>query len=416
MPFNSIQIHPSGNFKICCFSGSSLGEHGIVQDENGVTMNIMTHDIKDAINSELHKNLRLAQSKNKRHSVCEVCWMRDDAANDSYRTGRTDFFKKYDTATTVETAATKMKLNGSIEPMLLSLDIRFGNLCNAKCIHCMPMYSNMWYEDHLRLYRTTKYTSGSETYEIYSKNGVLKSTMSDNKWWETERWWQQFDSIKENLRTIYVTGGEPFLVPAHDTMLDKLIEDGLCKNIDLEYDSNFSVINPKILSKLSKFKSVTISASFEDIEDRFELIRFPLKFDKVINNLKMVKDYGVEISAVSSCLGIYTAFAPLRVVPYFQDLGFTEIRFRLLRAPIVYDLKWLNRKQKEIILNRYEKTNIGNKNTKMLIGYLENTLNESSDKMLQQFVGHMNSLDKIRGTDWKKTMPDVVELVQEHII
>jgi sulfatase maturation enzyme AslB (radical SAM superfamily) len=276
------------------------------------------------------------------------------------------------------------------------------------------MYSNSWYEDHIRLNNTTKYFAGNEEYEIYSKNGVLKSTMSDNRWWETERWWQQFDSIKGNLKTIYVTGGEPFLVPAHDIMLDKLIEDNLCSNIDLEYDSNLSVINPKILNKLSKFKSVNISASFEDIEKRFELIRFPLKFDKIINNLKMIKDYGVDISAVSSCLGIYTAYAPLRLIPYFQDLGFTKIRFRLLRAPIIYDLKWLPRKQKEIILKRYENTNIGIRNSKMITGYLQNNLDEQSIPMIKQFIGHMNSLDKIRGTDWKSVMPDVVDLVKDY--
>jgi organic radical activating enzyme len=417
MPFNSIQIHPSGNFKICCFSGSEKGEHGIVTDEADTVMNIMTHDIKDALNSKLHKELRLAQSENKRHTVCEVCWKKDDASVQSYRTGRTYFFNKndYNTATTVDSAASKMKLDGSIDPNLLSLDIRFGNLCNAKCIHCTPMYSNAWYEDHIRLYGKIKYPVGNEEYEIYMKNGVLKSTMSDSKWWETARWWQQFDTIKENLRTIYVTGGEPFLVPAHDIMLDKLIQDGLCKNIDLEYDSNFSVINPKILSKLSKFRSVTIAASFEDIEDRFELIRFPLKFNRVVNNLKMVKDYGVEVSAISSCLGIYTAFAPSRLVPYFQDLGFTDFRFRLLRNPAVYDLQWLPKKQKEIILNSYEKTNLGNKNTKALTGYLNNTLNKSSEPMTRQFVGHMNSLDKIRGTNWKQTMPDVAELVKDFI-
>ena len=47
-------------------------------------------------------------------------------------------------------------------------------------------------------------------------------------------------------------------------------------------------------------------------------------------------------------------------------------------------------------------------------GYLQNNMDEQSIPMIKQFIGHMNSLDKIRGTDWKSVMPDVAELVQDY--
>lgn len=410
LPFSSIQIHPSGNFKVCCFSGND-GNHGIGTDEDDQVMNIMTHDIEDALNSKLHKEIRLAQSKNERHPCCEVCWARDDAAGHSHRTHQNKTFANYEEAITLEQAPSVMKEDGSVNSVLVGLDIRFGNLCNAKCIHCFPMYSNSWYEDHIRLFKTTTYYAGPKAFKIYSKNGVLKSDMSDNRWWETDRWWQQFDKIKHRLRNIYVTGGEPFLVPAHDIMLDNLIAADLAKNIHLSYDTNLSVINPKILNKLAKFKSVSISASFEDIEDRFELIRYPLKFDKVVQNLKLVKDYGVNITEVSSCLGIYTANAVTRIVPYFQDLGFSKFRLRLLRAPAIYDLKWLPDASKQKLIEKHKNSNLGNINTKMLTGYLENTMGQHNPQMIQAFVKHMDSLDSIRNTNWRAVMPDVVELI-----
>lgn len=416
LPFTSIQIHPSGNFKVCCFSGHKAS-HAIAIDDNGKPMNIMTHDIGDAVNSKLHKELRLAMSQNKRHDICGVCWMRDDAANQSYRLNRNSVFSKYDGITNPSIAELSMNADGSIaSDNLLALDIRFGNLCNAKCIHCFPMYSNAWYEDHVKLYGNSSFSLGDGiSYNIYTKDGVFKSPMSDSKWWESERWWQQFDSIKDKLKLIYVTGGEPFLVPAHDEMLDRLISADLSKNIDLEYDSNLSALNPKILSKLSKFKSASISASFEDIEDRFELIRYPLKFGKIVENLKLIEKYGVKVSEISSCLGIYTAFAPTRMMPFFDDLGFNKLRFRLLRMPELFDLRHLHPTQKQKIITRYQNSNVGIKNSRLITGYLNNTMNEWSESKLKDFVKHMNRLDKIRGTDWKSVMPDVVDLVYDYV-
>lgn len=385
--------------------------------ENNTPMNIMTHDIADAVNSKTHKELRLAMSQNKRHDNCSVCWEREDAANHSYRTGRNSVFQMYKGITSPETAESHMKADGSIDTdNMLSLDIRFGNLCNAKCIHCFPMYSNAWYEDHIKLYGNSTFSIGDGVnYDIYIKNGIFKSQMSDVRWWESDRWWQQFESIQNKLKLIYITGGEPFLVPAHEEMLDRLITNNLAKDIILEYDSNMSALNPKILTKLSKFKSVLISASFEDIDDRFELIRYPLKFNKIVENLKTVEKYGVQISEISSCLGIYTAFAPMRLMPFFDDIGFSKLRLRLLRKPELFDLRNLHPSQKQKIIEKYSNTNIGVRNTRMIVGYLNNTMNEWSEQNLKNFVKHMNKLDKIRGTDWKSVMPDVVDLVHDYV-
>ena len=85
LPWSSIQINPSGDFKICCFSGeynndsASNLNHGMSVDDEGNVMNVMTHSIMDALNSETHKKIRLAQSRNERHPMCKVCWDRDDA-------------------------------------------------------------------------------------------------------------------------------------------------------------------------------------------------------------------------------------------------------------------------------------------------------------------------------------------------
>ena len=95
LPFSSIQINSSGNYKVCCFTGEITenakvrggfqNNYGIALDKDGKVMHVLTHSIEEAINSETHKSLRLAQSKDERHPACHVCWVKDDGHDSSYR-------------------------------------------------------------------------------------------------------------------------------------------------------------------------------------------------------------------------------------------------------------------------------------------------------------------------------------------
>ena len=411
LPFSSIQINPGGDFKVCCFSGSH-GNHGMAEEDDGTMMNIMTHDIEEAFNSVLHREIRLAQSKDERHPCCEVCWIRDDAAGASHRTVRSNRMREFDGTVKLEDAGAAMNPDGTIDrPVLVDLDIRFGNLCNAKCLHCGPIYSNLWYEDYVRFERKTKFNVGAKTYNIRSENGVLKSDLTDNKWWETDRWWSQFDRIKGRLRKIYVTGGEPFLVPAHDEMLDRLIAAGLACSIEMWYDTNLSAINPRILTKLGHFKRVYISVSLDDVEERYELFRNPLKVGKLVENLKLLGKYNLTANEISSCIGIPTATSILRLVPFFGEIGYDMYRLRLLRHPAEFDLKHLPRAEKIKLIDRHQNSNVGHRNSVMIMGYLRNNLDVEDPGMVQRFIKRMDAHDSMRRTDWRSVMPDVAEMV-----
>lgn len=433
LPWSSIQINPSGNFKICCFSGND-GNHGIGTDELGQPMNILTHSISDALNSNLHKELRLAQSRNERHPVCRVCWDRELAharqmSESQYEVGSSSVVS-HRMARTFEQLADKpgavnmadadkmMQPDGSINNLPIHLDIRFSNLCNSKCLQCEPQYSNLWYADHVVLNRTDEFNVGHMKYKIFrDSNGKLTSDLP--KWHDSPVWWSQFDEIKARLTDIYVVGGEPFVQPAHDEMLDRLIAAGLAENITLEYDTNLTVINNKILERLNKFKRIRLAVSLDDTEDRYELIRYPCKWERLMENLGRLKGlYNVEDLRISMCIGTISIFAPSRVIPLFRSLGHNMFPIRLLRSPICYDLAFLPPEIKTKIIERYDSIDLEDRYKGSIIGYLKNNLNRHTpaacENQLRSFVARMDTLDGLRNTDWRATLPDVVELLSEH--
>lgn len=439
LPWSSIEINPSGNFKICCFSGNldlkNIGEnaHGMAVDENGKIMNIMTHSIQEALNSKYHKEIRLAQSKDERHHMCKVCWDRDDAnATANQPTTSLRFARSFkqlpnlDNAITIHKAPDLLTVDGSLDETPISLDLRFTNVCNMKCIMCSSIYSNQWYEDEMKIYNKTTLNVGPKSYKIQKVNGVYKTEMP--AWHNSENWWNQFELIKHRIRHLYLTGGEPFIVKGHDILLDKLIESGLSSNVILEYDTNLSVINDKILDKLKNFKQIVLSISCDDINEQYELIRFPGKFSTMLENLQKLKDRNIGIRHLSSCVGIYSLYSPIRLYNYFTKLGYTNEQstekidmysFRLLRAPPHANIGLLPRDVKLKVIDVYQQSNLPMKWKNFLCSYLQNNMDihteEACIRSTKDHISYLNTLDELRGTNWKKTFPEIVELLKDYL-
>lgn len=444
MPWSSIMILPSGDFKICCFTGHKVDgveTHGVTVDDNGKVMNVLTHDIMDAMNSKWHKELRLAQSKGERHPICTVCWDRDDAAETqgeiptslrvvrSYYQNEWGYINMPDRpggypmigSLTEENADKWMEEDGSIRTMPVSLDIRFSNLCNSKCIMCEPLYSTLWYEDQTLVNGKDFFDVGTQRYNIIKKNVGRRATYTDDMpdWNDDPRWWDQFDKLAPHLRHVYVTGGEPFIQPVHDVFIQKLIERGYAKHIVMEYDTNLTVLNPKILKMLKEFKDVIIRVSLDGVGEQYNLIRFPAKFDRVMENIKLLEEYGLndKIVNITCCIGIYSIFAPIEHHNYFKPLGYTQFQNRLLIYPEQVNIVNLPRSIKEKVINIYENSGISGFDSKHVVGFLKNNLDTYTDEeckpKMKAFLTYMNSLDRVRGTNWVQTFPEVYKLIAD---
>ncbi len=416
LPWSGLQINATGDYKICCFSAgihgsSSNKDYTYLLDENSNIMNINTHSILDAMNGDKFKEIRLAQSKNEKHPMCGICWRREEVTS---RNGGTKhsmrIFRSFDqlpgmdNAINIEKAPDYLTEDGSLNELPISLDLRFTNVCNMKCVMCNSKYSNQWYEDEKKIYGAT----------IEKENRGARLD-----WHDSEIWWNQFETIKHRVRHLYITGGEPFIIKGHDILLDKLIEEDLAKNVVLEYDTNLSVINTKILDRLKHFKKVYLSISCDDIEERYDLIRFGGKFETLLNNIKQLEDNHLQIRHITACIGIYNVYAPIRIYEYFNKMGFEKFVFRSLMTPEHMDLKWLTDDMKTQVIDTYRQSNLPEGWKNFFINYLSMEMNKNRDgeniKQIKKHIQFMDKLDEIRGTDWKKTFPDTIELLKDYI-
>lgn len=422
LPWMQLMIAPSGDYKICCFSGDpSSYTHGFCLDENGKTMNVLTHSMHDALHSKTAASIRQAQMDDKRHPECSVCWGKDD---DSASSGLTFSYSLREMRTFRQYPQWGIETTPDVitktEPKIRSLDLRFTNSCNLKCIMCTPLYSNLWYEDYTKIYGN-QFGDVNVKYTIMKdESGKYKSDMPN--WFDTEIWKERFDSVKNDLQHLYITGGEPFLVKGHLDTLDNLIECDLAKNITLEYDTNLTVINNKLLERFAKFKRVLISVSIDDVGDRYEYFRFPGKFSTVLENIKFLnenKGSNVAIKRISACIGILNIFLPWRLAKFVESEKLSPIptSYRLLKYPDHFDIKYLPKKLKDIVLKYYQNNESFDAQHSQVVGRLLNNYDIPEEECvvkIHEHISYLDKIDKLRGLDWRKTFPETSALLKPY--
>jgi hypothetical protein len=133
----------------------------------------------------------------------------------------------------------------------------------------------------------------------------------------------------------------------------------------------------------------------------------------------LLKDYGLDkkIDTITTCIGIYSMYAPMRMYDYFAPMGYDKYFIRVLVSPRAVNMAYLPRKIKEKVINDYDRNNyLPHFHKTHVAGYLKNNFDlvddEEGKRHLNQFVNYMEGLDRIRGTNWKETFPEIVDLLK----
>jgi molybdenum cofactor biosynthesis enzyme MoaA len=179
---------------------------------------------------------------------------------------------------------------------VVDLSIQIDTTCNAACSICGPHFSSLWRKE------LTPITPLEDTKNQYTK---LIEIIDLSK-----------------LRTLRFYGGEPLVNDNHLILLNNITNP---ENVNLMYSTNGSIFpNNNTISAWSKFRSVHIIFSIDDINDRFHYIRWPLSWNKVKNNIEQITNLNEVKSA-----GILCTINPMNIL-YFNQLEswFNDIKNR----------------------------------------------------------------------------------------
>jgi hypothetical protein len=273
-PFDHNYIHPNGKMRLCCTTIQDLPT-----DNKYNLFDANKHTVEDYWNSNRMKEIRRKMIAGEKIRDCARCYQQEEQGVESLRSinGMDDFIKKTDEDGTYQKNATSMQ-------------IQLGNICNLKCKMCSQMYSHM---------------HGMETRDIGEQDPewlhwVKEQGANVNNWTNElgikQEWYRSkeiklkmFEHISRNITELCVIGGEPTLIPEFYELFEYCDQQGTLEGKNVTIVTNLTNTNPRLTSWLPKLKSWKIWASVDGVGERTEYIRYPSKWNKVLESLEFYR-------------------------------------------------------------------------------------------------------------------------------
>lgn len=372
LPFTHLATHPDGKVTPCCESK--------LYAKDGDRDMLLSYDSIDSIrNSIPFKELREDMLRGALNTSCDFCYKREESGLESKRLREN---KKYGIRYDDTDKYTDLNLT--------SVELRLGNICNAKCVICHPGSSSKWNEDI--------------NDEITSlKEGYYKHVIS-NTWFRQDDFYKELLQHSSNITHLWFNGGEPLLIKEHLKFLLYLVENSLSSKIELEYHTNGTLITPKIIELWNNFKFVKVTLSLDDINERFHYSRFPLKFNDVEKGIKLLVDNKIHYDIIPT-INLLNIANSTEIYEYFYNNYNKECQFNYLRFPNFQNISNLPEYYKDKILN-------SSRLPSHLLEQLRFELYTLENKGLSKAIQFYRALDKQRGINILEYLPEFQELIK----
>jgi len=313
--------------------------------------------------SEIANPNRFADLRNQEHpSACEACYKDENQQLPSYRQMFVSKFNKS-------------------KPGIQFLDLRHSNQCNLKCRYCNPHFSNQWARE---------------------LGNPITLTQAPVEQYYTE-------ILTDNLNDLYFAGGEPLIIKEHYEILEKLIAQGLSKNVSLRYSTNFTTTQYKdknLLELWKNFKSVNLLISLDAAGPELNYIRSGSDWNGIDANINALLDQNIPNLTVIflSTLSILNIWFLPALYAYAQSKQI-PVTLNILHGPDYLSLcavytDHLKDQAKSIIdqIKRY----ITQTEYNVIIGLLNTTDNEY---LFNHAVRHILLLDSTRDEKLFELLP-----------
>jgi len=378
LPFNHMNFHPNGHVSICCVCGMNWPNNGFYRTENGQLKNIKDHTLKDIFENSSVNELRSDMLQNKKPIPCEGCYKIEESGGVSRR------------------SIENRRWENITKPDLRFIDLRISNKCNLKCMMCYPDSSSALISD---------YHEWTKTCEFMKKNDRFDAP--EYYKWFNEDVVEQMMEYKNSIEYLYINGGEPFIMPIHWKFLQRLIDEGVSKNIILSYNTNCTTYDESYNNYWKHFKRVRMGLSVDAIGDKDKFIRYPSDWKKINSNVEKLINNKL-IDHINITCTIQWLNAPYLdefydwAVPIISKRRGFSINQNFIVFPEFLSLNCASKEFKQSLLELYN--NAKHKDrilTKTMLSYLNTSSN--SKVIWDQGIKFLDTIEKSRNMgSWKE--------------
>ena len=330
------------------------------------------------------------------------------------------------------------------------VEVAFSNACNFKCSYCGPPYSSTWMQEIKKhgAYPTSDKFNSMEGMEAEDKVPILHTEPNPY----VKAFWKWWPELYRDLHTFRITGGEPLLSKDTWKVLDYIIEEpNPNKDLQLAINSNLGIpdnLVDNFIEKIQRIedeervKEFIIFTSVDTWGEQAEYIRNGLEFNRFWDNMNKILEkcprVNLTIMSTYNALSVPNYDKLIRGVydlkttygsndRYWNSAVFLDSSY--LRYPSHQTVQVLPKEMSNLIYKQAQLTEYmatPNFETR-LIGYSDievQKIRRIYDWMLaadeekiisqrQDFYRFFKEHDKRRGTNFKKTFPELADFYED---
>lgn len=323
LPWTHVEVVPEGAAKICCVAREAI--------RDGKTpMNVATHSLDQIRNSRYLQSVRKALADGRRIPVCTYCWDQEKRGERSQR----EFWNGLHAESTARVREKLVAGGDPAEPEPLEyLQISVGNKCNLACRMCNAAYSSRIEEDPVHVKWAPRQ---DREREVWTEGGDGKAHPAATRpdWAPNTPWFEQPAFIDQDLMSagasltsLYVTGGEPLMIPSFDRLLDEYVSRGYAQHMTLTLNTNLfhnEARLAKALESFLRFEKIHLAPSIDGYGAVYEYIRYPAKWAIVDRNIRTVAQarrhphFSLVLTTVAQAYNIFNLVDLLRYADELQ--------------------------------------------------------------------------------------------------
>ena len=376
-----VRVDNKGTCTSCCLQTIPY------QDDLGNVLNIRKNSLDEAINSRTANIIRTNLEKGIQDPHCNSCWSQENVGRRSKRMidneDRTMFDRKV-----------KVQI----------LDLNMGTTCNIKCRTCGPDNSSFWNKEFLALHDGYgDKASGVLEFKKYFRE-FNKSFEDDSAIWD------DMHSHLPKIRYIDMYGGEPMLMKKQWKLLEQAIALGYSKDISLHYNTNGTIWDDEKLKILNQFKKVQLDFSLDGINNRFEFMRHPAKWDHVIENFRRLKYISKHSDKYHICIAHTVSTLNIWYIPEFLEYFEGEsIYLNLVHGPWHFCITNIPEDVKPVV-----EKHLGKEDPRVveIINFMNGK--ESIPSEWAQFAPNVIGSDQYRKEDFREFFPEFYKVLKDH--
>ena len=361
-PWNLLYVQMDGSINVCT-RGKSFG-------------NANTHTIEEIVSNVKYQELKSQILNDEITDHCRRC-INFDNKNPAgkYQGLRTNYNKLSKHSSIDYYDTTKFKLT--------AVDLHWSSVCDLKCVTCWAGQSSSIAKEQNIPVRHTPTKTADKIIDFISDN-------------------------QDELREIYLSGGEPTLIKHNLRLLKKIkkSDDLLIRvNSNLQWDKD----NNEILKEILKFPKVMFTCSVDGIGEKFNYARRGGNWQKFIDNFDFLQNQSNVDTRTNTVFFVLTAQELPEILDYFYkrnvydhtinqcSMGQDHLRCRNLPDEI-----------KSKVIKNLESCLVKYKDNLNTCGCIKNCLTELNNPKTDDYHDHFDKIDLLQGSNWRKLYPELV--------